>query len=331
MTTVVRFPAVGAVEKVTVNAVAVAAVTVPTAPLLNTTELLLGVASKPKPLIVMVAEVNARLAVLDVTTGITLATCKAFPLLTPLVVTTAMRLPTDVAFVENVTVNDVAVAAVTLPTAPKLSATVLLPGIGSNPKPPIVNVVALAARFEVLLVKAGLTVATCTGEPVLTPLITTVAVRFPAFGLVEMVTVSKVAVAAVTVPAAPLLKITELLDVVVSKPKPLINNVVPSAPRLTVLLVTIPMTLATCKAAPLESELVVTIAVRLPTAAGLTANTTVRLLAVAAVTMPTAPLLKTIVLREGVVSKPKPLITMVDALTATLEELLVTTGVTVAI
>lgn len=331
VTTAVKFPAVGAVEKVTVNAVAVAAVTVPTASLLNTTVLLLGVASKPKPLIVMVVEVKARLAILVVTTGTTFAICNAVPLLTPFVVTTALRLPTDVAFVEKITVSVVAVAAVTVPAAPKLNATVLLPGVVSNPKPLIVRVVALAVRFAMLRVKTGLTVATCTGEPVLTPLITTVAMRLPALGLVETVTVSIVADAAVTVPTAPPLKITALLDAKVSNPKPLIDNVVPSAPRLAVLLVTIPMTLATCKAAPLESELVVTTAVRLPTAAGLTANATVRLLTVAVVTIPMAPLLNTTVLREAVVSKPKPLMIIVDAFMARLDVLLVTTGVTVAI
>ena len=52
----VRFPAVRAPEKVTVKVVAVAAVTVPVTPLLNTTVLLPGVAeSKPNPLMVNVA------------------------------------------------------------------------------------------------------------------------------------------------------------------------------------------------------------------------------------------------------------------------------------
>ncbi len=54
VTTAVRLPAVvGLVENVTVSAVEVAAVTVPTAPLLNVTVLLAAVGSKPKPLIVI--------------------------------------------------------------------------------------------------------------------------------------------------------------------------------------------------------------------------------------------------------------------------------------
>ena len=324
-------PAVDAVEKVTVNAVAVEAVTVPTAPLLNTTVLLPAVVSNPKPFIVMVVAVKAKLELLLVTTGITFAICNADPLLTPFDVTTAVKSPTEVALVEKVTVTDVAVAAVTVPTAPKLNATVLLPGVVSKPKPLMVTVAALAARFATLLVKTGLTVATCTGDPLLTPAITTEANRLPALGLVEIDTVSIVAVAEVTVPTAPPLKITVLLDAVVLKPKPLIVNIESSAARLAELLVTTPTTLAICNAAPLESELVVTTAVKLPTAAGLTANVTERLVAVAAVTIPTAPSLKTTVLREAMVSKPRPLMTIVDAFIARLAVLLVTTGVTEAI
>ena len=67
MTTAVRLPAVGFVEKVTVSDVAVDAVTVPTAPLLKTTVLLPGVVLKPEPLIVIVAALAARAAVLAVT------------------------------------------------------------------------------------------------------------------------------------------------------------------------------------------------------------------------------------------------------------------------
>jgi hypothetical protein len=57
-----------------VSVVAVAAVTVPTAPLLKTTRLLAATVEKPNPEIVIVVAVMARLAVLAVTTGITLAT-----------------------------------------------------------------------------------------------------------------------------------------------------------------------------------------------------------------------------------------------------------------
>ena len=91
----------------------------------------------------------------------------------------------------------------------------------------MVSVAALAARFAVLLVTTGVTVATCTAVPLLTLSVVTTAVRLPAVvGLVENVTVSEVAVAAVTVPTAPLLKTTVLLAAVVSKPKPLMVSVV---------------------------------------------------------------------------------------------------------
>ena len=97
----------------------------------------------------------ARLLVLAGTTGVTVATCTAEPLLTPLVVTTAVRLPTAAGIVESVTVSDVAVAAVTVPTAPSLKATVLLAAVVLKPVPLIVSVVALAARLAVLLVTDG--------------------------------------------------------------------------------------------------------------------------------------------------------------------------------
>lgn len=56
----------------------------------------------------------------------------------------------------------------------------------------------------------------------LTLLVITTAFNVPAVGLVEKVTVSKVAVAADTVPTAPESKTTELLPAVVSKPSPTI-------------------------------------------------------------------------------------------------------------
>lgn len=69
-----------------------------------------------------------------------------------LVVTVAVRLPADVGLVENVTVNEVADAVVTVPTAPSSNTTELLLEVVSKPKPTIVNVVASAAKLEVLLV-----------------------------------------------------------------------------------------------------------------------------------------------------------------------------------
>src|SRR5436853_446526 len=110
----------------------------------------------------------------------TVATWTAAPLVAPSVVTTAVRLPAADGWVENVTVNDVAVAAVTVPTAPLLNVTVLCAVVVSKPKPLIVIVAALAARFAALMVTAGATVATWTAAAMVTPLVVTSAVRFPA-------------------------------------------------------------------------------------------------------------------------------------------------------
>src|SRR5260221_414820 len=112
----------------------------------------------------------ARLAVLLVTAGVTLATWTAAPLLIALVVTTAVRLPAVVGFVDNVTVSEVAVAAVTVPTAPSLKVTMLLPAVVSKPWPLMVTALALAASVVTLLVTAGTamavtTLATCTAAP----------------------------------------------------------------------------------------------------------------------------------------------------------------------
>ena len=74
-------------------------------------------------------------------------------------VTIAVRLPAEVGPVESVTVNKVGVALATVPTAPLLNTTVLLAAVGSNPKPTMVMVVALAAKFVVLLVTTGMTLA----------------------------------------------------------------------------------------------------------------------------------------------------------------------------
>ncbi len=104
--------------KLTFKVVAVADVTVPTAPLLKVTVLPEAVGLKPKPLIVMLDALAARFAVLEVITGVTVATCTAAPaLVTLLDVTSAVNEPADLGGVVNVTVSDVLVAAVTLPTA----------------------------------------------------------------------------------------------------------------------------------------------------------------------------------------------------------------------
>src|SRR5262249_15819585 len=113
------------------------------------------------------------------------------PLLSEFVVTLADRLPAFVGFVENETVSEVAVEEVTVPTAPLLKVTVLLPAVVSKPRPLIVMLLALAARLLVLLVTTGVTVATCTAVPLLTLLVVTTAVKLPAvLGLAENVTVS---------------------------------------------------------------------------------------------------------------------------------------------
>jgi hypothetical protein len=98
--------------------------------------------------------------VLAVTTGFTVATCTAEPLVKVLVVTIAVKLPTAVGAVVRFTVNDVAVAADTVPAAPLLKVTELSPAVVLKPKPEIVTVVPLIAKSVVVLVTTGATVAT---------------------------------------------------------------------------------------------------------------------------------------------------------------------------
>ena len=90
-----------------------------------------------------------------------MATCTGSPLLELSVVTTALSVPEVVGLGASVTVSAVAVAAVTVPTAPSLKVTVSLPCVVSKPKPLIVMLPALAARPAVLLVTTGVTVPTC--------------------------------------------------------------------------------------------------------------------------------------------------------------------------
>lgn len=162
VTTAVRTSGdVGFVLKVIVSEVVVAAVTVPTAPLLKTTVLLAAAVSNPNPLIVRVVASANRLDVLLVTTGTTVETCTAVPLLRPLVVTMAVKLPAEVGAVVRFTVSVVAVAAVTVPTAPLLKTTVLLAAVVENPVPVIVILLAFAARRAVVFdVTTGRTRAT---------------------------------------------------------------------------------------------------------------------------------------------------------------------------
>lgn len=139
---------------------AVAVVTVPTAPLLNTTVLFAAVVLKPVPVMVTVLELDARFVVTRVTVGLIEATCTAEPLLTLLEVTTAVKLPSAAGLVLNVTVSDVVVADVTVPTALLLNTTVLLAELALKPKPRMITVLAVIEAVLVLLVTTGITVAT---------------------------------------------------------------------------------------------------------------------------------------------------------------------------
>ena len=333
-TTAVNVPALGAVENVTVNDVAVAAVTAPTAPLLKVTTLSASVVLKLVPAIVNVLVLAFRLAVLAVTVGVdalatTVATLTAVPLERVLVVTEAFKLPAAVGLVVIVTVSCVVVALAMVPTGPPTKVTVLFVRVGSKPNPLMMSVVPLSARFVLAVVTTGLTVATCTAASAATPFVVTVAVSVPAQGFVEYDTVRAVAVAAVTVPTAPLLNVTVLLAAVVLNPEPLMVNVLALANAAEVFCVAIGRTVAICTAVPLLNELTVTTAVRLP-ALGRVPNVTVKRVAVAVVTVPTAPLLNTTVLLAAVVLKPKPLMVTVLAVSARAVVAAVTTGPTVA-
>ena len=127
-----------------------------------------------------------------------------------MVVTIAVKLPEAVGWLDNRTVNVVAEAAMTVPAAPLESVTALLATVVSKPNPLMVSVIARAEMSVVALVTTGFTLATSIAVPLNTPLEATIAVRLPALGLVVNETVSDVAVAAVTVPTAPLLKVTVL-------------------------------------------------------------------------------------------------------------------------
>lgn len=61
-------------------------------------------------------------------------------------------------------------------------------------------------------------------DPLLMPLVVTMALRLPAAGAVVKLTANKVEVAETTVPAAPESNTTVLLADVVSKPKPTIRT-----------------------------------------------------------------------------------------------------------
>ena len=69
VTTAVSEPVVGGVVNETVKLVAVAALTIPTAPLLNVTLLFAAVVEKLLPLMAIVGAYELRFAAFDVTTG----------------------------------------------------------------------------------------------------------------------------------------------------------------------------------------------------------------------------------------------------------------------
>lgn len=122
--------------------------------------------------------------------------------------------------VVRLTVRDVDVAAVIVPTAPLSNVIESFASVVSKPRPAMITLVAFAASGAVLLVITGATVETCVAE-LAALFVVTVALSTPAVvGGVVMVIVSCVAVAAETVPAAPLVKATVLLLAVVSKPSP---------------------------------------------------------------------------------------------------------------
>lgn len=237
----------GRVENETVRAVVVALVTVPTAPLLKVTTLLFAVVLKPNPLMINVDSSPPRVVVLLLITPIMLATCTVGLLATEFVVTVAVRLPTEVGLVLNVTVSRVAVALDTVPMAPLLNETTFREAIGSNPTPLISRVDELIPILAVLTVTEGPTDAIWTAVPLEMEFVVTCAVKLPPAGFLPSanVTVSEVAVAAVTVPSAPLFNTTVLFAGVESNPKPAMVTVVAFGFKLAVLLVMIGLTVAT--------------------------------------------------------------------------------------
>ena len=201
----------------------------------------------------------------------------------------------------------------------------------SNPKPLMVMVDALASWLDVAIETTGTIVATWIAPALVTPLVVTITNKSPAtLGGVDKDTVSEVAVAEVTVPAALPSKSTMLLPAVVLKPNPAMVKVVASAASETALLVTTGMTVAISTAKPLGTLLVVTMAVRVPASVGAMERVTVSKSAVAEETVPTAPLLNTTVLLAAVVSKPEPPIVSDVASAGKFAALAVTTGTTVA-
>ena len=312
---------VGIFESATVRLVAVALDTVPIAPLSKVTTLFAATVPKPKPVMVTDAASIAMLVVVLVITGVTLATFTDPTLLVDMLVTglltetMAVRLPDVVGLVVMLTVNDVLLAAVTTAAAPLLNVTELLAAVGSKPKPLMVRVVAFAASDGVLAVTIGLTLATCTAEPLFTPLVVTTAVRAPASGFTSVngaskLTVSRVAVAAVILPIAPELKATVLSLAVVLKPLPIMKSSSAFAAILfPAFAETTGVTEAICENAPKLPAPILTLALSGPATVGLVESVTASDVAdkPLALTVPTAPLVNSTTLFAAVTPlKPKP-------------------------
>jgi hypothetical protein len=111
----------------------------------------------------------------------------------------------------------------------------------------IVSVFVFAVmEFDVSTLTTGTIFAISTAEPLESEFDSTTTVSDPAaVGLVVKVTVSDVADADVTVPSAPLLKVTVLLAAIESNPDPLMVTDVALAATVVVLLVTTGKTVAT--------------------------------------------------------------------------------------
>jgi hypothetical protein len=251
VTTAVKLPeAVGWLVSLTVSVAAVAAVTVPAAPLLKLTVLFAAVVSKPTPVIVSVVARAATSVTALVTTGFTEATSTAVPLVTPFDATIAVRLPA-LGLVLSATVSDVADAAVTFPIAPLLKVTVFWLGVVLKPVPAMIIEAALAARVAELAVTVGAvevatTCATWTAVPLDTLLVVTEPLRAPtAAGPLVSSTVSEVVDATVTLPVAVPVNVTVLLLATGLKPKPLMTRLVPLSDMLLELAVTTGLIVAT--------------------------------------------------------------------------------------
>jgi hypothetical protein len=152
----------------------------------------------------------------------------------------AVNGPAVAGSVEKVTERLVAVAVLTVPIAPLLNVTVLFAAVVSKPIPLIVRVFVFAVMlFAVSVVTTGTMFAISTAAPLDSEFDTTTAVSDPAsVGFVVNVTVSDVADAEVTVPSAPLFRVTMLLAATESNPSPLMVTVVAFAATVVVLLVT---------------------------------------------------------------------------------------------